>query len=375
MRQLSSDVAIIGAGVVGAACAYFLAEMGHSPTIIDPMEQGAATPAGAGIVAPGVTFHPSPYYFPLAYRAVSYLEGLVDKLGNERLLERCGLLYLITDPRSPVDAESLARQLRRHGMEGAPMHGHVEVIDPEYVHRYFPLLVPSQGAVYVDGPGRLNGANLRDALLLQAIKRGAHYIRARASIDSISQQEIALKADSTTITTQRLVLAAGAWSRQIIGQFSAVSLPISPQRGQILHLEVPDTRTDQWPIVMGDFPHYLLTFPVCKVLAGATHEDVGFHPKPTLAGIREIADTIYKVAPSLGSARLLGVNVGLRPVTPDGLPIIGRVPDLPSVIVASGHGAYGLQLGPYTGMLAAQLATDQEPDMDLTPYSPLRFSS
>ncbi len=372
MGRLSSNVVILGAGIVGAACAYVLAGMGHPPIIVDAATQGAATPAGAGIVAPGVTFHPSPNYYPLAYRAVEYLEGLVEEIGNEQLLDRCGLLYLITDPHSPIDAESLANELRLRGKE-APMHGEVRLVDPEQVHKYFPLLTPCQGALYVEGPGRLIGDTLRDQLLLEAVHRGARYVRSQATITKVSQQEVTLQADNVTISAERLVLAAGAWSKQLVEKFTVVPPPISPQRGQILHLDVPDTRTDQWPIVMGDFPHYMLTFPVSKVVAGATHEEAGFHPKPTLGGIREIIDTIYKVAPSLASSRLLEVKVGLRPITPDGLPIIGRIPDIPSIIVASGHGAYGLQLGPYTGMLAAQLATGQEPEMDLAPYSPLRF--
>jgi D-amino-acid dehydrogenase len=153
-----------------------------------------------------------------------------------------------------------------------------------------------------------------------------------------------------------------------------LEVPVAPQRGQILHLELPDAATARWPIVVGFHSHYLLTFAPHRVVAGATREtESGFDPRATAGGVREALGEALRVAPGLAAATLREVRVGLRPASPDGLPIIGRAPGHTRVWLATGHGPSGLQLGPYTGELMAGLALGEPAPLDLTPYAPERF--
>jgi D-amino-acid dehydrogenase len=151
-----------------------------------------------------------------------------------------------------------------------------------------------------------------------------------------------------------------------------VRIPVVPQRGQIAHLDLPDTDTGGWPIVRAFRDHYMVPWPG-RVVVGATREKVGFTPRTTLAGIMEVLAEAVRVAPGLGGASLAEVRVGLRPVSPDGLPILGRAPGIANLHLATGHGAVGLQLGPFSGKVIADAITRGDPGVDLAPFAPDRW--
>jgi D-amino-acid dehydrogenase len=153
-----------------------------------------------------------------------------------------------------------------------------------------------------------------------------------------------------------------------------VKLPVSPQRGQILHLTLPGTDTSRWPVVLGFHSHYLLTFPHDRVVAGATREeDAGFDARLTAGGVQEVLGEALRVASGLAGATLQELRVGLRPASPDSLPMIGPLLGYPNVYALTGFGANGLQLGPYSGALIADLILGRQATFDLMPYAPARF--
>ena len=110
-----------------------------------------------------------------------------------------------------------------------------------------------------------------------------------------------------------------------------------------------------------------------RVAIGATVEDVGFAPEATAGGIAEIMREALRVMPGLAAATLGEVRVGLRPTSADDSPILGRLPGVENVLVATGHGANGLLLGPITGKVMSDLVQEQDPRIDLAPFSPNRF--
>jgi D-amino-acid dehydrogenase len=110
------------------------------------------------------------------------------------------------------------------------------------------------------------------------------------------------------------------------------------------------------------------------VAAGATRENgSGFDVTTTAAGIREVLDEALRVAPGLAKAKLLEMRVGMRPYTKDRMPVLGEVPGMEGVLLATGHGSTGLQLGPLSGKLVAEMAMGQQPQVDLSPFSVARF--
>ena len=175
------------------------------------------------------------------------------------------------------------------------------------------------------------------------------------------------------LAADAVIVAGGAWSNSL-GDALGVRLPVYPQRGQILHLELPGVTTTTWPVILGFHAHYLLTFPEQRVVAGATREhDSGYDDRMTAGGVHEALGEALRVAPGLAAATLHEVRIGLRPASPDNLPILGRAPGLDNVFVATGHGPSGLQLGPYSGAAAADLAQGKAVELDLEPFSAARF--
>ncbi|MBX6341940.1 MAG: FAD-dependent oxidoreductase, partial [Thermomicrobiaceae bacterium] len=227
--------------------------------------------------------------------------------------------------------------------------------------------------LFVSGSARMDGRRLRDALQRAAQRRGATVLRGDARPVREGDRVTAVEVDGRRIGADAVIVAAGAWSPRI-GEQVGVRIPVYPQRGQILHLEVPGAAAGRWPIVLGFHSHYILTFPESRVVAGATREDgAGYDVRMTAGGVHEALSEALRVAPGLASATLREVRIGLRPASPDHLPLLGRAPGLANVYLATGHGPSGLQLGPYSGAAVADLALGLRVDLDLAPYAPGRF--
>lgn len=145
-----------------------------------------------------------------------------------------------------------------------------------------------------------------------------------------------------------------------------LALPVKPVRGQIIHVELPGAATGNWPLVTAFHGHYLVPWPDGRVMMVATVEpEAGFLAQATVAGVQEVLREGLRVAPGLREAEMREIRVGLRPsCSVDGLPVLCRVPGWGNIYVATGHGPYGLHLGPYSGrLIAAWLLGEQtEPE-------------
>jgi D-amino-acid dehydrogenase len=149
-----------------------------------------------------------------------------------------------------------------------------------------------------------------------------------------------------------LVVAGGAWSAEL-GELLGSPLPITPTKGQIVHLKTTQ-ESGGWPIVQPLLTHYLVPWPGGRVACGGTFEaGAGFSATVTAAGLHELFRECLVVAPGLADAEYLFTRVGLRPTSPDDRPVVGVVPGWGNVWAATGHGANGLLLGPYTAALLA----------------------
>lgn len=374
------DVIVVGGGIVGASAAYHLARSGAQVTLVDQEQPGQATAAGAGIIAPGTSFHPPAAFFPLAFRAVAYYEELLANLAEDGEshtgYETVGLLHVAASEDEAARLPILLRLFEERAAAGVKNLGRVRLLDSQEARALFPALGMVHGAIHVPEAARLDGRLMRDALRGAAQFRGARIVvtSREATLVRDGTRVTQVIADGKSLAADKVIIAAGAWS----GQFAetlGLALPIYPQRGQILHLQGPE-EAGQWPIVVGFHSHYLLTFPGGRIVAGATREDhAGFDVRETARGVREALSEALRVAPGLADTTLREVRIGLRPASPDGLPILGRVPEIENVFLATGHGPSGLQLGPYSGALVASLAAGHEPKLDLSPFSVERFQA
>lgn len=367
-------VAVIGGGIVGASVAYHLTTLaaGTEVVLVDSDEPGAATGAGAGIVSPWLESDPRPAYRELTFAAARAYPQLAVALSVDGEAdpgyEVVGALNLAPNDQL-VELADRAEGVRASG--GLEI-GEVEVLDAAEATRRFPPLEERAGAVWVSGAARVDGNTMRSALLAQARRAGIRELHGRARLDLRSGRLVGIRVGEDAIPAAAVVIAAGAWSADV-GHTAGAEIDVRPQRGQIVHLHLDDTDTAQLPIVQSTWTnHYLLAFAGSRVVIGATRESVGFDPRITCAGLAQVLTEALNTAPGLRDATILETRVGFRPTSRDGLPLLGRIPAEPRVIIATGAGHYGLTAGPYLGMLAAELVTGHEPAMDISAFAPLR---
>lgn len=373
------ETVVIGGGIVGASTAYHLVRAGLKTLLIDRHDEGRATDAGAGILSPETSTRGSDSaWFEFAVDAVAYYEELVPKLeteqdGSHGYAERGLLGVAINEDESERFDDTLAR-IRKRQASGVIPSGSVQELTPSDAQERFPPLAEPQLALYYDDGARVDGQQFEGALRRAGENHGLTTLNGnveRLIIDNNSL--VGVIADGERIPTEAAVIAGGAWSAGFGNQLG-VDIPIEPQRGQIVHLDL-DADTTDWPIVSPFREHYLVPWDDGRVAVGATREDSEGAPHTTVAGLQEVFSEAVRVAPGLAEASLRETRVGLRPLSPDGLPVLGSVPNVDGAFLATGHGPTGLQLGPYSGKLVAEVVRGTEPAVDLTPFAVDRFSS
>ncbi|MGI9594721.1 MAG: NAD(P)/FAD-dependent oxidoreductase [Acidimicrobiales bacterium] len=361
---MSCDLVIVGGGIVGAAAAHRAATSGASVVVIDRRDPGRATDAGAGIVGPALNARDRPELLDLAAAAARAYPEIIAELGDGSVdtgYQRAGLLAVAIGDEEDDGFEAFSNEVfDRCRRNGHPTGHELLPIDADEARRLYPVLGDVRRAVLDTGAARVDGRKLAEALLDGARSAGAE-VR-NGSADSL----VELRAIADAV-----IIAGGAWSPRF-GEQLGVTIPLQPQRGQIVHLAVPAELGDTgaWPMLSPRSDQYQVAWPGGRIAAGATRESgSGFAPTTTVQGIRAVLDEATRVSPGLSSAELLEVRVGLRPVTPDLMPVIGPVAGHPDVVLATGHGPTGLANGPFSGRLAADLALGRSVEHDLAPFS------
>lgn len=374
-----SEIVVIGGGIVGQAAAYELAAAGIAVTLIDRADEGQATAAGAGIISPGTGALGTGPLRPLAAAAVAFYPDLLARLAADGETDTgfaiCGGLFVATSAEEAARLPAHLASIEERRASGMANIGTSTMLDGVAARELFPPLADIPGAIHLSEVGRVNGRLMRDALRRAATKRGATEIRGSAEIVHSSGRATGVRVEGREIAADAVIVAGGAWTRAL-GEELGVNLPLYPQRGQILHLDVPGTVTSGWPVVLGFHSQYLLAFPEHRVVAGATREHgSGYDYRMTAGGVHEVLGEALRVAPGLATATLNEVRIGMRPTSPDGLPVVGHVPGYDNIFVATGHGPSGLQLGPHSGATVARLAQGQAADVDLTAFAAERFGT
>ncbi len=365
---------VVGAGIVGASAAYHLSTEGVEVVLVDDAVAGAATPAGAGIVGPWISRQARPGWPELAYPAAAYYPELLERLAVPDAATgwaRTGALVLAADA---GQADVLHRELTARAASW-PQMGRVQRVSGEQAQRLVPVLAAAE-AVHVEGVSRVDGQGVRDALRSAARAGGRlseRHVPAELMVQGERVTGVRLP-DGTQLRADAVLVAAGAWSRAVCAPVA--DLPVHPQRGQIVHLQLDGDAGPcdpaRWPVVQPPGPDYLLGFPGRRVVVGATRESAaGLRLEVTAGGLHAVLAAALATAPGLAGARHLQTRVGFRPATADGMPLLGVL--APGLVVATGLGATGLTMGPWAGAVAARLALGQAPGADLAGCDPRRL--
>ncbi|MGE3537115.1 MAG: NAD(P)/FAD-dependent oxidoreductase [Candidatus Tectimicrobiota bacterium] len=373
------DVIVVGGGIVGMSTAYHLGLAGARTLLIDRDDPGRATNAGAGILSPETNSRDPEAWFDFAVAAVAYYPTLMQHLQADQSGEtgyaRCGQLVVAVseDEQAPFERARrlvLGRQERR----GQPSTTDLYELPGHEAQALFPPLAPLYGALYYRNAARVDGRLLTGALRQAALHRGVSIWQ--GSVEQLAmhnRQVTGVVLNGTTLPAGNVVIAGGAWS-SVFGAQLGLDIPITPQRGQIIHLSLPGTDTSTWPMISAFHGHYMVPWQDSRVVVGATRETgSGFHPQTTAAGVQEVLREALRVAPGLAAADIRDIRVGLRPYTIDTMPVLGPVPDVSHVLLATGHGPTGLTLGPYSGKVIAEAALGQTPSTEVSAFEVARF--
>jgi D-amino-acid dehydrogenase len=365
-----SDVVVIGGGLVGTACAYELVRDGHTVTVVDRRDVGRATDAGAGILSPETYGGSVPSFLDLADLAGAHYRDLVRDLAElgapDPRYDVCGALRVGFREADDDLFEANAGEARlRHP-------GVLEPLSVDDARRRFPPLGEIRHALFNPRGARVDGRAMVAAVEHAARALGVGWRAgedARIVVDGARVRGV--ETPNGSISCGLVVIAGGAWTTEVAGAFG-MRTGVRPVRGQIVHLRL-DADTGRWPVLQPIRSHYVVPWPEGRLALGATVEEAGFDPRPTAAGLRLLFAEGLRLCPGLGDATFVEVRVGLRPTSDDDLPVIGKLPGVDDVVVASGHGANGLLLGPITGRVVADVVSGRAPPLDIGDFAPARF--
>ncbi len=352
-------MAIAGGGLVGLSLAYELVSRGARVTMIDAGHPGRATDAGAGILAPDTHPTTEAFWWELTHGAGDHYPLLLDRLRHDGVdtdpsgYAVCGLLSVgLRETEESWFGPFAERVLRR-------ADGRVREIAPREAVALFPPLGAVHRALHYPGAARIDGRGMADALREAASARGVRMVagsvcgvRSAGSSSARAVRSVDVQG-ADEVRCGALAVAGGAWSAPM-GEWLGCTLPISPTKGQIVHLATQE-ESGGWPIVQPLLSHYLVPWPGGRVACGGTFEPgAGFSVTVTAAGLHELLRECLVVAPGLADASYVHTKVGLRPSAPDDRPVLGPVPGWDNAWVATGHGANGLLLGPYSAKILAE---------------------
>ena len=361
----SCEVIVVGGGVIGAACARAAALRGLRVALCEPgPDRAAASPASAGMLAAQI--EPTDEWLRgLAVRGRDLYEPLAATLHETTGLDigfwRAGIASVAFDDAAAGLLRDAVAQQRQAGLR-------CDWLEPDDVAERFPGAAPQcRGALFSPEDGAVDPAALTAALLADARRLGVTILPERVVrmvIAGGAATGVALA--DRTLGAEHVVIAAGAWSPQIGGLPRRP--PVEPVRGQMAAAPWPSGTP---PAILYCDHGYVLARGG-EALMGSTMERAGFDGRVTDAGIAEIVRGAARLLPAIAAARPTRTWAGLRPVTPDGRPIVGADPETPGLWFATGHGRNGILLAALTGEIIGQLLAGEATDVDVTPFAPSR---
>jgi glycine oxidase len=339
----SWDVIIAGAGIIGVSLALELRERGATVLVLDRAEPGSeASSAAAGMLAPADPETPKALR-PLAMESARMFPAFVQKLesaGNMQVDFRCvGTIALLHEIAAPPEYRSLSLAELQRLESSVHTAGHSALFVQE--DSVDPLLLIRAG--------------------LTAARNLGVEIRGNTTVTEMRARDNAVEVvtERDTFSAASVVDCRGAWS----------GAPVRPRKGQMLYVH-PQTSVLQHVLRAPDV--YIVPRSSGKILIGATVEDVGFDKSVDPSAIHQLLNDAAKYLPALASAPVTQSWAGLRPGTPDDLPIIGPT-GIPRVFVATGHFRNGILLAPVTAQIMADLVSGRQSPLDIRAFSPDRF--
>ncbi|OQR64305.1 glycine oxidase ThiO [Streptomyces maremycinicus] len=375
----TSDVLVIGGGIIGLVTAWRAAQRGFGTAVVDPAPGGGAAQVAAGMLAAVTELHHGEQTLlglnlASARRYPEFAAELTELTGHDLGYRRCGTLAVALDSDDRAHLRELHALQQQSGLESEWLSG-------RECRRLEPLLAPGvRGGLRVDGDHQIDPRRLTAALVAACERAGVVFHRVRAERLSVAGGRATgvVTPDGTALAAGQVVLAGGSLSGRLAGVPQDVLPPVRPVKGQVLRLTVPPryapflNRTVR-AVVRGS-QVYLVPRENGELVVGATSEELGWDTTVTAGGVYELLRDAHELVPGITELPLTETRAGLRPGSPDNAPLLGPT-ELAGLLLATGHYRNGVLLTPVTGdAMAHALATGELPD-EARPFTPRRFGA
>lgn len=361
-------IIIIGSGIIGASCAYNLANENVDVTIIDAAIPGRATSAAAGIICPWVSKRRNKDWYTLAKNGAAYYNTMIHQLAEDGFTntgyKKVGAIRLHEDTTKLEELKEIAICRR----ELAPEIGDVHLLQQQEVQQKFPYIDKKYNGLFIEGATRVDGRLLRDSLLQAAIQHGVKMIEGKAMLKHGNDKINTVFINNQVLEADQIIVTNGVWMTELFKPLQ-INLNIQAQKGEIIHLQMANENTDSLPVIMPPNNQYMLSFAQGRMVIGASHHHVEeLDTSITIDGMHYVLDQALKIAPSLVNSTIVETRVGFRPFTFNHLPVFGPIPGHEHILIANGLGASGLTTGPYIGKLLANLSVHKQIDIPIEAY-------
>ncbi|GAA3138132.1 glycine oxidase ThiO [Streptomyces rameus] len=379
MSSRTSDVLVIGGGIIGLVTAWRAAQRGLVTSVVDPEPGGGAAQVAAGMLAAVTELHYGEetllaLNLESARRYPAFTAELTELTGHDLGYRRCGTLAVALDADDRAGLRELHALQQRSGLESEWLSG-------RECRRLEPMLAPGvRGGLRVDGDHQIDPRRLAAALVAACERAGVVFHRVRAErLDVAGDRAVGITTgDGTALRAEQVVLAAGSLSGRLAGVPAEVLPPVRPVKGQVLRLAVPRryapflSRTVR-AVVRGSHV-YLVPRENGELVVGATSEELGWDTTVTAGGVYQLLRDAHELVPGITELPLTETRAGLRPGSPDNAPLLGPS-GLAGLLLATGHYRNGVLLTPVTGdVLAHALVTGGLPE-EARAFTPRRFGA
>ncbi|MFG3167279.1 glycine oxidase ThiO [Streptomyces sp. NPDC048200] len=375
----SSDVLVIGGGIIGLVTAWRAAQRGFTTALVDPEPGGGAAQVAAGMLAAVTELHYGEetllgLNLASARRYPDFAAELTEATGQDLGYRRCGTLAVALDADDRAHLRELHALQSRSGLDSEWLTG-------RECRRLEPMLAPGvRGGLRVDGDHQIDPRRLAAALVTACERAGVSIHRTWAERLTVIRDRAAgvVTSDGAERGAGQVVLAGGSLSGQLAGVPDDVLPPVRPVKGQVLRLTVPQryapflNRTVRAVVRGGHL--YLVPRENGELVVGATSEELGWDTTVTAGGVYELLRDAHELVPGITELPLTETRAGLRPGSPDNAPLLGPTA-LDGLLLATGHFRNGVLLTPVTGDAMAHVLTTGELPDEARPFSPRRFAA
>ncbi|MET9080543.1 glycine oxidase ThiO [Streptomyces sp. NPDC004237] len=379
MSSHTSDVLVIGGGVIGLVTAWRAAQRGLATAVVDPDPGGGAAQVAAGMLAAVTELHYGEQTLlglnlASARRYPDFAAELTELTGHDLGYRRCGTLAVALDADDRAHLRELHTLQRQSGLESEWLSG-------RECRRLEPMLAPGvRGGLRVDGDHQIDPRRLAAALVAACERAGVVFHRDWAERLEVVRERATgvLTRAGDTCGARQVVLAGGSLSGRLAGVPDDVLPPVRPVKGQVLRLTVPKryapflSRTVR-AVVRGS-QVYLVPRENGELVVGATSEELGWDTTVTAGGVYELLRDAHELVPGITELPLTETRAGLRPGSPDNAPLLGPT-RLDGLLLATGHYRNGVLLTPVTGDVMAELLACGELPEEARPFTPRRFGT